>query len=211
MEYESDLKEFSHDVLFNRSPRFAGMFSERLAPNTVDYYHLHEKSPCINTGLADISHLDLPELDLAGNPRIYGDRIDMGAFEFQGEPVSEDDETVSVFAGYNLSHFPNPVNLSRIMATSISFDYPTKARSEPVIEIFNIRGQRVRTLRINMSFDDLKVKAGLKQENYRHPRRYNAIWDMRNENNRTVSSGIYFYRAVVDGRAVQTNRMVLVK
>ena len=211
MEFESVLKEFSHDVLFDISPRFTGMFSERLAPNTIGYYHLHETSPCINTGLIDISHLNLPEFDLAGNPRVYGDRIDMGAFEFQGEPVSEDDETVPVFAGYNLSHFPNPVYLTRTMAVSISFQYPTKAGKEPIIEIFNVRGQRVRTLRINMSFDDLKMKAGLKKENNEQIRSYNTIWDMRDDNNRTVASGIYFYRAVVDGRVAQTSRMAVKK
>ncbi|MHC4459991.1 MAG: S8 family serine peptidase [Planctomycetota bacterium] len=43
-------------------------------------YHLWEGSPCINAG--DPNYVDDPnETDLAGQPRIIGGRIDMGAFE----------------------------------------------------------------------------------------------------------------------------------
>ena len=41
-----------------------------------------EASPCINAGTPDTTGLSLPELDLAGNPRIKGDRIDIGAYEY---------------------------------------------------------------------------------------------------------------------------------
>ncbi|MCK4653808.1 MAG: chitobiase/beta-hexosaminidase C-terminal domain-containing protein, partial [Candidatus Cloacimonetes bacterium] len=56
--------------------------------NDHPYSRLAE-SYCINNGCPDISGLNLPDTDLAGNPRIYeGDiqRIDIGAYEFQGEP-----------------------------------------------------------------------------------------------------------------------------
>ncbi|MCK4312435.1 MAG: chitobiase/beta-hexosaminidase C-terminal domain-containing protein, partial [Candidatus Cloacimonetes bacterium] len=57
--------------------------------NYVHPYSLLAESYCINNGCPDISNLNLPDTDLAGNPRIYeGDiqRIDIGAYEFQGEP-----------------------------------------------------------------------------------------------------------------------------
>jgi len=57
--------------------------------NYVHPYSLLEDSYCINNGYPDISNLNLPDTDLAGNPRIYeGDiqRIDIGAYEFQDEP-----------------------------------------------------------------------------------------------------------------------------
>ena len=47
-------------------------------------YHLKSSSPCINTGLADISGLFIPAIDMAGNARIFGGRIDMGCYEWQG-------------------------------------------------------------------------------------------------------------------------------
>jgi hypothetical protein len=44
-------------------------------------YSLMPESPCIDAGIPDTTGLDLPSFDLAGNPRIYGSRIDMGAYE----------------------------------------------------------------------------------------------------------------------------------
>lgn len=50
-------------------------------------YNLHENSPCINAGIPDTSGLFLPIFDIKGNQRIYDNSvIDMGAYEFQGEP-----------------------------------------------------------------------------------------------------------------------------
>jgi len=46
-----------------------------------DNYQLQLVSPCINTGNSDLENL--PETDLAGNPRISGNSIDMGVYEFQ--------------------------------------------------------------------------------------------------------------------------------
>ncbi|MBD2700248.1 putative Ig domain-containing protein [Spirosoma sp. BT702] len=48
---------------------------------------LHGCSPAINTGtLRELG--EGYRTDLAGNPRVYGDRVDMGAYEYQGEPAS---------------------------------------------------------------------------------------------------------------------------
>lgn len=47
-------------------------------------YQLLAGSPCINTGLADISGLYIPGTDLAGRQRVFGGRIDMGCYEWQG-------------------------------------------------------------------------------------------------------------------------------
>jgi len=53
-------------------------------------YHLLLGSPCINTGDPDyVAEPD--ETDLDGNPRVIGNRIDMGAYEFFG-PVYVDDD-----------------------------------------------------------------------------------------------------------------------
>jgi len=49
-----------------------------------DYpYSLLDDSPCVNTGIIDTTGLSLPELDLAGNQRLFGGRIEMGAYENQ--------------------------------------------------------------------------------------------------------------------------------
>jgi predicted outer membrane repeat protein len=51
-------------------------------------WSLKATSPCINAGTPDTTGLNLPLIDIAGNPRIYqenGSRIEMGAYEYQGD------------------------------------------------------------------------------------------------------------------------------
>jgi len=50
-------------------------------------YSLQAWSRCINAGMPDTSGLNPGNFDLAGNPRVYGESIDIGAYEFQGEPI----------------------------------------------------------------------------------------------------------------------------
>ncbi len=46
-------------------------------------YALSADSPCIDAGTLDIPEwIELPEFDLAGNPRISGESIDMGCYEY---------------------------------------------------------------------------------------------------------------------------------
>jgi hypothetical protein len=46
---------------------------------------LRSSSGCINSGTLDINEPNLPATDLAGNPRIYSNAIDIGAYENQSE------------------------------------------------------------------------------------------------------------------------------
>ncbi len=46
-------------------------------------YYLSNESPCVNAGTPDITGLGIPELDIADNPRVFGQRIDIGAMENQ--------------------------------------------------------------------------------------------------------------------------------
>ncbi len=54
------------------------------APDFVDFaaenFHLQATSPCIEAGLNEYTRATL---DLDGNPRIVGERVDIGAYEFQ--------------------------------------------------------------------------------------------------------------------------------
>lgn len=52
--------------------------------NALDaYWSLENSSECINKGSPDTTGLFLPVNDIAGNQRIYGNRIEIGAFENQ--------------------------------------------------------------------------------------------------------------------------------
>ncbi len=51
--------------------------------NTGDYpYMLLPSSPCVDAGNPDTLGMNLPVTDLAGNPRIYNNRVDIGAYEY---------------------------------------------------------------------------------------------------------------------------------
>lgn len=47
-----------------------------------DPFAIQESSPCRNTGTPDTTGLGLPLIDLAGQPRISENRVDVGAYEF---------------------------------------------------------------------------------------------------------------------------------
>ena len=89
-------------------------------------------------------------------------------------------------------NYPNPFNPT----TTIEFDVPELASKIPhaAIQIFNILGQRVRTIERGI-FD-----AG----------RYSVKWDGMNENGVRVASGVYFYRLLA-GDYVSTKKMVMLK
>ena len=86
------------------------------------------------------------------------------------------------------ANYPNPFNPS----TTIAFDI--KDEGHVRIDIYNIRGQRVKTL-LN--------------ENMK-PGRYSSEWNGVDDNGRNVTSGIYFYRMTAVGFS-ETKRMVLMK
>lgn len=61
-------------------------------------------SACIDMGMSDTLGMHLPLTDLRGDPRIYNQRIDMGAYEyFPGNPVREASENACIA-------YPNPAH-----------------------------------------------------------------------------------------------------
>ena len=87
-------------------------------------------------------------------------------------------------------NYPNPFNPS----TTISFYLTTEYAENTEIIIYNIKGQKVKML------IDEKLEAGCHQ----------VIWDGKDENSKSVSSGIYFYK-METGKYVSTKKMILMK
>jgi len=86
-------------------------------------------------------------------------------------------------------NYPNPFNPTTDIAFSI-------AKSSAVqLEIFNVLGQRVRTL------VDKKMAPGS----------YTLNWDSRNESGERVGSGVYFYRLTTDAGFLKTRKMILLR
>ena len=85
-------------------------------------------------------------------------------------------------------NFPNPFNANTVI------DYSVDRHSQILIEVFNILGQKVRTL-VNSSMP---------------PGRYRVEWDGNDQSGNTVSSGVYLYR-IKSNESEQTRKMLLLK
>ena len=156
------------------------------------FYQLSHFSPCINSGTPDTTGLNLPAYDLAGNPRIYGETIDIGAYEWQGTNTNE--ELIINNERIGLKNFPNPFGTkSNKAGTTISFSL-TKS-GQAVVEIYNIKGQKIKTL----------------MDAYTSPGTFELYWNGKDDNNRKVASGTYFYRLTLDGEERAYEKMLLVR
>jgi hypothetical protein len=96
-------------------------------------FKLTQESPCINSGTADTTGLLLPGYDLVFNPRIMYDRIDMGAYEYDGPvgiPVIHE-------KGINLTVFPNPIQAESIVVVGIPRSGNLK------ISLFDSKGEMI--------------------------------------------------------------------
>jgi len=92
---------------------------------------------------------------------------------------------------YGLSqNYPNPFNPTTTIRYSLAGKEPTQTE----LSIFNILGQRVRTL------VDEPQSAGY----------YSVEWDGKDESGQKVASGTYFYR-LVSGGFVEVRKMLLVE
>jgi hypothetical protein len=119
------------------------------------------------------------------NPLYYG-ALDL---EFQGEYItSSDDVTVTPKAELLAQNYPNPFNPTTTIA------YNMVEEGNVSIEVFNIKGQKVKTLlNEHMTVGD-----------------YTLVWEGTNDNNQKVSSGIYFYK-MKSGNYSSTKKMILMK
>ena len=110
-------------------------------------FALMEGSPCIDTGTPDTTGLYLPPWDLLHNYRVWdGDNngtaiIDMGCYEFGADSVGIFNNELPI-SNYELRNYPNPFNPS----TTIYFT--AKDAKNAKVEIYNIKGQKVRELKI---------------------------------------------------------------
>jgi len=102
--------------------------------------------------------------------------------------VSDDDPTLILLPTQLKSNYPNPFNPS----TTITFDILKD--SHVCLEIFNIKGQKVKTL-----VDGLRGSGN-----------HSIVWDGHDDIGREVNSGIYFYR-MVSGEYTSVRKMILLK
>ena len=116
-------------ILLHKNPTlFSAYFAEAFSIN----YIIDSTSPCINSGIIDITGLFLPDYDIAGNLRIdpTSNTIDMGAYEYLNFPqsmqvsgiVSEDtfwgSDTIKVVGNITI---PDSVSLTIFSGVQVLF------------------------------------------------------------------------------------------
>jgi len=158
---------------------------------TGDYpYSLSIDSPARDAGTMDLPPgIQFPETDLAGNPRIRGDSIDMGAYEwgFSSQVSTQEDEILQV-PTTKISNYPNPFNPD----TTIKLELAEAGDVE--LSIYNVKGQKIRTL----------------MEAYAGRGTFECRWDGRDDNDRPVSSGQYFIKLKQNGEQT-VEKIMMVK
>ena len=111
-------------------------------------------------------------------------------FRIDSTPDGVDNEDVEIIPQANAlsQNYPNPFN------PETSIDFSTKEAGNVTIDIYNIKGQKVKTL----------------LNEHRAAGRHTLVWNGRDENNRSVASGVYFYR-MKNGKFSSTKKMILMK
>ncbi|MCD4797019.1 MAG: T9SS type A sorting domain-containing protein, partial [Candidatus Cloacimonetes bacterium] len=104
------------------------------------------------------------------------------------EPTYSPDEILNAFKAKLYQNHPNPFNPE----TKIIFNLPEAGRVK--LEIYNIKGQKIKTLL------DCHISPG----------RSEMIWNGKDENDQSVSSGVYFYRLKA-GNFEKSKKMILLR
>ena len=154
------------------------------------FYSLEATSPCINSGILDLPEgIELPEFDLAGNPRIHGETIDMGCYEFQEEFQSNEPDGIVLPRKTRIFNYPNPFNPT----TTIKLNLAETGNIN--LSIYNIKGQKVKTL----------------LDAYSCEGNFEIIWRGVDDNKRLVASGQYLIKLKVNGKEKAVRKCILLK
>jgi hypothetical protein len=149
-----------------------------------------ENSPCIDAGTAYYEWNGEVIINLSPD-EYYGDAPDMGAFEWEGVEI---ENCILNIEDLELTNYPNPFNPS----TTISFNLNAKDAKDAKIEIYNLKGQKVKTIPVILN----EVEESTDQ--------HSVTWNGKDDNGKSVSSGIYFYKLKA-GKLKKTKKMLLIK
>ena len=116
-----------------------------------------------------------------------GSALRQGSFASTGFVASSDEYNIPALNAL-LGNYPNPFNPE----TAIS--YTTKANAQAKLEIFNIKGQKIRTL-----IDAIHSEGN-----------HSIVWNGLDDFSREVASGVYFCRLSIQGKTYQ-HKMLLLK
>jgi hypothetical protein len=102
------------------------------------------------------------------------------------EPVSIDNQEIPQEFNLLRQNYPNPFKTS----TAISFNIDANHLQNAKVEIYNIRGQQIKTIEVDNT---------------------SIVWDGKDFTGKTVSNGIYFYQLKAKGFDSKPRKMILLK
>ena len=152
-------------------------------------YSLSEFSPCIDAGTLELPPgIELPEYDLAGNPRMWGESVDMGAYEYGPWVGVKEVGSRRSAVGSQMNVNPNPFKYG----TYISYELLSSGKLN--ISVYSISGLKVRMLENHLASKGDSGK---------------FYWDGSDDARNKLPSGVYFIRLTMDGKEVETVKIVV--
>ncbi len=158
---------------------------------------LDEDSPCVDAGTQEFPDgVILPETDVYGYQRIYGDEIDIGAVEWMPGQVAIINNEIEE-AGDCLQIYPNPAFISEMRSPQLNIHWTGLNRSSDsiVLDIFNIFGQKIYRRKINQE---------LTGDN-------SFFWDFRNKDGELVPTGFYIVRLKSGNEYIMQKKLTVIK
>ena len=159
-------------------------------PMVDDEYKPIQNSPLIDAGTLELPEgIEMPEYDLAGNPRVMGNEIDIGAYEYNpySHPVGVDED--GIIHNKELFVYPNPFNPEMTVVF-----FTTESTENTEINIYNVRGQKVANL-VNAV-----LTAG----------EHSVVWHGKDDRGKQVSSGVYFVRVKIGEEYVAQRKITVI-
>ncbi|MCF7912936.1 MAG: T9SS type A sorting domain-containing protein [Candidatus Cloacimonetes bacterium] len=146
---------------------------------------LRENSPCVDAGSVYLEYQDIIYADHSLE-EYWGTAPDIGYWELGMDTQQDEDELPEV---NTMRIYPNPFN------PETTIEYSLMQAGQVDLKIYNIRGQRVKTL-----FGGNR-EAG----------NYHQVWKGDNDRGEAVSSGIYFLLLKIDDKEVFSSKLSLIK
>lgn len=145
----------------------------------MDYPYIKEEAGKYVLYMLDGDTVTLPATDLAGNPRISGGRIDMGAYEWQDTATISSKFKVQ---SLKLSVYPNP------FASNAFISFNTLQDHHINLDVINLNGEKIR------SISDNRFPAG----------DYCLVWNGTDDAGFEIKPGYYLICLYADGKLSST-------
>ena len=129
------------------------------------------------------------KINLNNGEIVEFDTSEINEITFEADvSIEEIVEFVSKIPIKFLKNSPNPFNPT----TNISFEIGESGKTK--IDIFNVKGQKIKTL-LNE-----RMEVG----------KHSVVWNGKDDKNKRVSSGVYFYKVSINGNQ-KLNKMIMLK